>query len=300
MVPRAVYAIIGVIILAIVGGLPAYLVVGQGGSQEATVTITAQPAFSPGGGGGGGPAGEPECPTGEVATSGRAASNGLVFQGFTIRSFDRRLTLFLDEGIVVLTPDGKCPQCIGIHQMTPQPAQPEGAQFIGVGYNAVPDLTAFTPPATITYNYDPADIPQGFTGEDLGIALRDPATGEWMRLDCVVDTEAHTITAQIGRFNDLAVLCYEPAVPTPTPTLTPTPAPIPTPTPTPAPTPGESAPTEPTPVEPTNWWLIGGIIAAAAAAVAIYLYRRRLPPLYQRSVNQSRKWWRRVRGTKKP
>lgn len=273
--PRAVYAVIGIIILAIVGGLPAYLVVGQEGGQQATVTITAQPAFSPGGGGGGGAGGEPECPAGEVATSGKAASTGLVFQDFTIRSFDRKFSLFLDEGIVVLTPDGKCPRCIGIHEMTPQPSQPEGAQFIGVSYDAVPDLTAFTPPATIIYSYDPADILEGFTEESLVIALRDEATGEWMMLDSVVDTEAHTITAQIGRFNDLAVLSYEPAVPTPTPTPTPIPTPTPTLTPTPTPTP-TPAPVEPTPVEPFNWWLIAGITAAvAAAAVAIYLYRRR-------------------------
>jgi len=271
VVTRVVYAVIGIIILAIVGGLPGYLVVGQGGSEHATVTITARPAFSPPGGGGA-PGAVPECPAGEMATSGRATGGGLVFKEFVIRSPDRRFSISLDEGIVILTPDGKCPRCIGIHDITPQPSQPEGAQFVGATYDAVPDLTAFTPPATVVYSYDPNDIPEGFTGEDLLIALRDPATGEWMKLACVVDTEAHTITAQIGRFNDLAVLCYEPVLPAPTPTLTPTltTTPTPTPTPTPSPTP---APT--TPAKPFNWWSIVIIAAAVAAAVAIYLLFRR-------------------------
>jgi len=278
VVKRVVYAIIGIIILALAGNIPAYLALGQEGSQQATVTITAQPAYTPPRGGL--PGGEPRCPAGEVTTSGRATSGGLVFQDFTIRSFDKKFSLFLDKGIVILTPDGKCPRCIGIHEMTSLPSPPEGAHFIGACYDVIPDLTAFTPPATIIYSYDLNDIPEGIAEESLVIALSDEATGEWMKLDCAVDTEAHTITAKIGRFNDLAVLGYEPEVPaptlTPTPALTPTPTPTPTPKPSPTPTPGESAPAEPTPTKPFNWWLIGGITAAvAAAAVAIYLYRRR-------------------------
>jgi hypothetical protein len=287
VVKRLVYAIIGIIILALAGSIPAYLASGQEGGQQATVTITAQPDYSPPRGGT--PRGGPVCPAGEVATSSRVTSSGLVFQDFTIRSFDRKFSLFLDKGIVILTPDGKCPKCIGIHEMAPQPAPPEGAHFIGACYNATPDLTAFTPPTTIIYSYDLNDIPEGIAEESLAIALSDAATGEWMKLDCVVDTQTHTITAKIGRFNDLAVLCYEPAVPEPTtpppPTLTltttPTPTPIPTPTtpPTPPPTPttGELAPAEPTPTKPFNWWLTGEITAAAVAvaAAAIYLYRRR-------------------------
>jgi hypothetical protein len=215
VVKKAVYAIIAIIILALAGSLPAYLALGQEGSQQATVTITAQPVYIPPRGGGV-PGVVPDCPAGEVATGNRASSTtGLVFRDFVIKSFDKKFSLFIDQGIVVLTPDGKCPRCIGIHEMTPPPSPPEGAHLIGTGYDVVPDLTAFTPPATIIYSYDPKDIPEGIAEENLSIALRDEATGEWMKLDCLVDTEAHTITAKIGRFNDLAVLGYEPVVPAP-------------------------------------------------------------------------------------
>lgn len=211
--PRAVYAFIVIIILAFVGGFPAYLVLGQGGSQDATVTVTAQPAYSPPRGGGGGWPGEAGCPAGEVSTTGRATGAGSVIRAFVIKSFDKRFSLFLDEGIVVLTPHGKCPRCIGIHEMKKPPSPPEEAHIIGVMYDAVPDETTFTPPATLKYSYDPEAIPEGISEESLLIACYDSATGEWIKLDSVVDTEAHTITAQIGLFHDLAVLGYEPAAP---------------------------------------------------------------------------------------
>lgn len=293
--PRAVYAVIAIIIMAIVGGLPAYLAMGQGGSQEATVTITAHPALRTPGGGGGVPGAEPGCPAGEVPTAGRATGAGLVIQDFVIESFDKKFSLFINEGVVVLTPDGKCPRCLGIHKMENLPSLPEGAYLIGVMYDIVPDETTFTPPAPLTYSCNPDDIPQAIAEESLFIACCNEATGEWTRLDSLVDTEAHTITAQIGLFHDLAVLGYEPAVPEPTPTPTPKPTPIPTPTPTPTPTPAE-----PTPVAVINWWLIGGIIAAVlAAAVAGYFYRRRLAPLPKRISSSSRRWWAKARRVKK-
>jgi hypothetical protein len=313
VVKRLAYAIIGVILLALAGIIPAYLALGQEGGQQAAVTITARPASgSPGGGGGGSPVEVPVCPAGEVATTGRATSGGLVFQGFVIKSFDKKFSLYLNQGITVLTPDGQCPKCIGLHEMTAPPSLPEGTHLIGAGYDAVPDLTAFTPPATIIYSYDPNDIPEDVAEESLAIALSDPATGEWLKLDCVVDTEVHTITAKIGRFNDMAVLSYEPEMPTTAPTIAPTSLPTSAPEITPIPpTTPTSPPAERTPAKPFNWWPIGGVIAAAA--VTTYLYRGRLSLLlqrsptlrqmsadwYRKSINQSRRWWSRLRRVKK-
>jgi len=216
-VPRVAYALILIIILAFVVGFPAYLALGQmgGGSQSVTVTVTAQPAYSPPRGGGGGWPGEAACPAGEVYTTGRATGAGSVIRAFVIKSFDKRFSLFLDEGIVVLTPRGKCPRCIGIHEMEQPPSLPEGAHIIGVMYDVVPDETTFTPPATLEYSYAPNDIPEGIAEESLVIACYNEASGEWTELDSVVDTEAKTVTAKIAWFNDLAVLGYEPAVPAP-------------------------------------------------------------------------------------
>jgi hypothetical protein len=364
-VRRAVYAFIVIIILAFAGGLPAYLVLGQGGNQSAIVTVTAQPAYSSSGGGGGGWLSEAECPAGEVSTTGRVTGTGSVTRAFVIKSFDKRFSLIIDEGIVVLTPHGQCPRCIGIHEMAQTPSSPEGAHIIGVMYDVVPDETTFTPPATLKYSYELSEIPEGISEEGLLIACYNGATGEWIKLDSVVDAEASTVTAKVSQIYDLAILGYEPVVPMPAAfecgclSITPTevyisetvnitvlvtntggqsgdylvmfkingvaeavsevvldagaseevsfttsedtagtylvdvngltgtfevkPEPL-----TPV---IPMTPVEPTPAKPMNWWLTGGVIAAAAAAaVAIYLYRVRLSPLYQRSVYSSRRW----------
>jgi len=271
-VRRVVYAFIAITILAFLGGFPAYMAIGQGGgSQTVTVTVTAQPVYTPPGGGGGW-GGAPECPAGEVATTGKTTGAGSVTQPFIVESFDKRFSLILDEGIVVLTPHGTCPRCIGIHKMTTLLPSPEDAYIIGVMYDVVPDDTTFAPPATLRYSYGQNDLPEGVSEETLVIACYDGATGEWIKLDCVVDTESNTITAKISQIYDLAVFGYEAEAPTPTPTPTPPPTPTPTPSPTPVPTP----PTTPTPT-PINWWLIGGIIAAAVVVgglTFLFLARR--------------------------
>ena len=64
----------------------------------------------------------------------------------------------------------------------------------------------------------------------------DDATGEWVFIPGVVDTQANTVTFSIGHFTTFAILALAP-VPEPTasatPSLTPTPIPSPTPTETP-------------------------------------------------------------------
>lgn len=211
---RAVYAFIVIIIMAFVVGFPAYLAMGQGGSDTATVTVTAQPAYSPPAGGYGWPGGV-ECPAGEVSTTGRITGAGLVIQSFVIESFDKRFCLILDEGTVVLTPHGICPRCIGIHinEISILSSPPEGALIIGTIYDAIPDGTTFTPPATLIYSYDPNDIPEGVAEGSLVIAYYDSATGEWIELDCVVDTEANTIAAKLGQIHDLVVLGHKVVAP---------------------------------------------------------------------------------------
>lgn len=212
---RAVYAFILIIILAFLGGFPAYLALGQGGSQTVTITVTAQPVYSPPTGGGGGGGGAAGCPAGEMSTTGRVTAKGIATQPFMVKSFDERFRLIINKGIIALTRHGTCPRCIGIHEMTQPPSPPEGAYIIGVMYDVVPDGATFTPPAVLEYSYDPSDIPAGVTEQSLVIAYYDGATGKWMELDSIVDTEANAITAKISRFNDLAVFGYRVEAPAP-------------------------------------------------------------------------------------
>jgi hypothetical protein len=189
---------------------PQPLAMGEGGGVQVTITMTGGS-----GAGGGGFIPPAECPAGEVSTTGRVTPGGVATTLFTVTSFDGRFRLTIDEGTTTLTPHGECPRCIGIHEMTQPPSPPEGAYIIGVMYDVVPDEATFIPPATLRYSYDPAAIPEGISEESLVIAGYDEASGEWIELDGVVDTEANTITAKVSRIYDFAVFGYKATVPVP-------------------------------------------------------------------------------------
>ncbi|GAI86393.1 unnamed protein product, partial [marine sediment metagenome] len=42
--------------------------------------------------------------------------------------------------------------------------------------------------------------------EDLVLAYYDEAAGEWLELDCVVDTENNIITASVPHFTTFAII----------------------------------------------------------------------------------------------
>jgi len=227
-VKRATYALILVMVMALLGGFSGHLLAGLRGSgtPSVTVTVIAQPVWSPpedGEDGWGGVAdwdGEAECPTGGMSTAGKITAEGLVIQPIIFTSFDERLCLTIDVGTIILIPDGAFPRCIGLYEMTglyevtTLPFPPENAYIIGVLYDAFPDGAIFVPPATLQYSYGPNDIPGGIAEESLALVCYDLTSGEWIELDGVVDTEANTITAEVSQFCDPAVLGYE-AVPTP-------------------------------------------------------------------------------------
>ena len=215
------YVLILIIVLAFFGGFPAYMALGQiGTSQSVTITVIAQPVFGPPEDGedgwGGGIAGRDEevCPIGGTSTVGKLTSGGLVIQPITVLSFDGRLCLTIDLATVIITPNGLYPRCIGIYEMTTPPSPPEGACIIGCMYDAFPDGAIFLPPATLQCSYHPKDIPEGIAVGSLVIACCDPTSGQWIELDCVVDSEANIITAEVSQFCDPVILGYEP-VPTP-------------------------------------------------------------------------------------
>ena len=214
---RAVYALIAIAILAFVAGFPTYLAFGQGGGgggNHAVVTITATPEIVSGGGGGGsGGGGEEEgtqgCAAGEISATDRTTYQGLIIKTIVVESFDERFQLIIDQGTTALTHSSSPLGCVGIHQGEGSPSPPEDAYLIGVLYDAVPDGATFSPPATLEYSYEPSSIPPEVDVQKLVIAYYDEASGTWVQLHSVVDTQTHTVTAITSHFNDLAVFGYE-------------------------------------------------------------------------------------------
>lgn len=215
---RGFYALIAIAILAFVAAFPAYMAFGQGGSNIAAVTVTATPEFvtaPPAGGGGGGGGGTiVECPAGEISAAEQSTYLGLVLKTIIVESYDGRLQLAIDQGILAQTKAGLRLGCIGIHAMEGTPSLP-GAYLIGALYDAVPDGATFSPPATIQYSYNPSSIPADVNEQRLVIAYHDEASGRWVQLNSVVNTQTHTVSAAISHFCHLAVFGFKTEAPPP-------------------------------------------------------------------------------------
>jgi hypothetical protein len=130
------------------------------------------------------------------------------------------------------------------------PAPPADNYIIGPAYDFQPDGAMFNPPITVTFSYDPEEIPEDLDLNSLSIANYNEAESSWAFVDSTVDTEANTVKTQLSHFTICAILGLKVSPPEP-PVAEPIvekPAPPP-PEPT-EPEPVEPEPVEPEPVEP--------------------------------------------------
>ncbi len=130
-------------------------------------------------------------------------SGGVFTESVTFESEDGDLVLSIPEDTVGLTEDGDPLPSISITKDLTPPATPEDTDFVGMPYDLGPDGASFDPPITITFTYDPAQIPHGVGPQSLGLAYYDQETGEWVPLDPTsisIDPETNTITAEIDHF----------------------------------------------------------------------------------------------------
>jgi len=134
------------------------------------------------------------------------SSSGEILETIEATSEDGTLTLTIPEGTIVLDKDDNPVINLEADVDTSPPLPPKDASIIGLAYDFGPDGTTFTPPITLTRSYDPDDIPEGVAEEALVLAWYDEVAGEWVELDCVVDTGNNTITASIEHFTTFAII----------------------------------------------------------------------------------------------
>ncbi|MCK4783031.1 MAG: hypothetical protein KAV87_04720, partial [Desulfobacteraceae bacterium] len=166
---------------------------------------------------------------------------GMFTLNVSAKSADNRVELTIGKGTIGKTKTGERITQISIIPMEDPLAPPANSTVIGLNYDLGPDGATFTPSITITFNYDPNDIPEGVNEKDLVIAMWDEDAGEWVELEgIVVDPATHTITAQVDHLTVFSVLAYtRPAAFTVKPA--------------------------PTPPKEINWWIIGGIVTIVVA-----------------------------------
>ena len=175
---------------------------GETSSKDLSVTITAPPGRGPG------PAPRYYVDTNlfGIEASFRISDEGEILETIEATSADGMLTLTIPEGTIALDEDGNPLEGLEAAVDESPPDPPEGSYIIELAYDFGPDGATFDPAITLEYTYDPAEIPEDVAEEDLVLAYYDEETGEWVELDCVVDTENNTITADVEHFTTFAII----------------------------------------------------------------------------------------------
>jgi len=134
------------------------------------------------------------------------SSTGIIQQTIEVTSADGKLTITIPKDTKALDKDGK-PLSILTSAVEPSPPPPpKDAHIMGLAYDFGPDRATFDPPITLTFSYDPDALPEGVAEEDLVLAYYDEGAGEWVELDCVVDTVNNIITASVPHFTTFAII----------------------------------------------------------------------------------------------
>ena len=129
---------------------------------------------------------------------------------------DGNVEFTVNKGTTGLTAEGEPLSEITITEMEDPPDLPEGANVIGLAYDLGPDGATFDNPiplpATLSFTYNLADIPEGVNETELVIAVWDADIGEWLELVCTVDTINHIITAEVYGFSTFTIATLPPEV----------------------------------------------------------------------------------------
>lgn len=121
------------------------------------------------------PLGPPSLPPGTTDVRGEVSTAGIFTAPVTATSDDGLFILDIPKGTVGLTEDLEPLIEISMVTIDEPPPPPEAAHVVGLTYDFGPDGTTFEPAITLTWSYDPADIPKSVAEEDLVIAYYDEA-----------------------------------------------------------------------------------------------------------------------------
>jgi len=152
---------------------------------------------------GGGGIGPRRVPAGTTDVRGEVSWEGVFEEPVTAFSDDELCTLTIPEDTVGLTEDLEPLDEITILREDDPPDPPEDADIV-LAYDLGPDGANFDPPITLTFSYDPADIPEG--KDVLVVAYYDEIAETWVYLEGEVDTVSKTITVSISHFTTFAII----------------------------------------------------------------------------------------------
>lgn len=149
-------------------------------------------------------------------------ANGEVAGDFAASSRDGCVEIQLDAGTDAEDADGDPLTYLDVSPVDPLPDPPEG-YYVLAAFNFDPDGASFSPAMQVTICFDPDDIPDGMSADDIVIGIYDEDSGEWDFIGGTVNPDDNTITFSTKSFSIYGVLAA-PASATPTP-VSPTPTP---------------------------------------------------------------------------
>ncbi len=203
--------------------------------------------------------------TGTIAVN----SFGIVISSVQLTDTGGNFTLDIAQGTRMLDSEGRTLVSLSASEAISPPEPPAGSAIV-LAFDLGPDGATFFPALILTVEYDPQSLPAGVEEGELKVAFWNGT--QWLELDGTVNAADNTIRVAVEHFTRFAVIVeLPPPPPTPTPAPEPVPAPAPVPTPAPAPEP-TPAPEPAAPPPQTNWWFMGGIIAAATIIVGLAIY----------------------------
>jgi uncharacterized membrane protein len=127
----------------------------------------------------------------------------------TAKSEDGKVQLTINKGTTGKDKAGIRLTQICVLKMTDPPAPPADTKIIGLVYDMSPDGATFTPPITLTFTYDPAQVPAGVDQKKLALATWDSTASKWIESDnCTVDTTARTISMPISHFTPFTIIAH--------------------------------------------------------------------------------------------
>ncbi|MBN2186815.1 MAG: redoxin domain-containing protein [Dehalococcoidia bacterium] len=131
-----------------------------------------------------------------------------------VSSTDSKIGLSLDKGTTILDKDTQPLPAIHVAIDPDSPPPSENAYIISSVYNLEPQGATFDPQLSLTLSYEPEELPEGLSENDLYIAYHDGA--EWHKLPYKrVDTKVHSITTQLYslEFTSFAILGSKEPIP---------------------------------------------------------------------------------------
>jgi hypothetical protein len=134
--------------------------------------------------------------TGHEAT---VDSQGKVKTSAQATSADGTVGLSIDKDTIILDEDGKPIQLIQATIDPNPPPLPEDATKVGPVYDLTPNGATFNPPIKLTLTYEPKELPEGLSENDVYIACYEDGKWEMLRYK-QVDTGSHRIATQLDHF----------------------------------------------------------------------------------------------------